>query len=81
MRVNLRHVGQESCTRGALLEPGQISRGQRPSAFVSRAALGGEDRVDHFVADSLFLMTQTNWILSWEAVPLNIQQKQRCAGG
>lgn len=25
-----------------------------------------------------FFITQTNLILSWEAIPLNIQQKQQC---
>lgn len=37
-----------------------------------------KDCVDNFVAD--FFITKTNLILSWEAVPLNIQQKQGCIG-
>lgn len=38
-----------------------------------------KDCVDNFVAD-FCLITQTNLILSWEIVPLNIQQKLRCSG-
>lgn len=64
------------------MEPGQIvqrtSDGNWPVLEVECDA----GWVNNFVADFIifFLITQTNLILSWEAVPLNIQQKQQCAG-
>lgn len=35
--------------------------------------------VGNFVTE-FFLITQANLILSWEAISLNIQQKQQCTG-
>ena len=64
-----------------MLEQGQISQrksdGNWPLFKVECYA--GKDCVDNFVVD-FFFITQTNLILSWEAVPLNIRQKQQCAG-